>query len=92
MKIITYTIFFIFITFSINNLTFADSSIVKIKNKIQSSEKKLIDGIWGSNDCSHISTKSLTGLAKYKKCKIAAEHAFVQHNTQFLMLCYIYVY
>ncbi len=69
MKIIVYTIFFIFITFSINNLSFADSSIVKIKKKIQSSEKKLIDGIWGSNDCSHISTKSLSGLAKYKKCK-----------------------
>ena len=69
MKKIAYTIFFIFITFSINNLSFADSSIVKIKNKIQSTEKKLIDNIWGSKDCSHISTKSLTGLAKYKKCK-----------------------
>ena len=69
MKKIAYTIFFIFITFSINNLSFADSSIVKIKNKIQSTEKELIDGIWGSKDCSHISTKSLTGLVKYKKCK-----------------------
>ena len=39
------------------------------KNKIKAGEDKLIGKVWGDNDCSQYSTRTLKGLSDYKKCK-----------------------
>jgi len=67
MKKILYIIFFL--TFLIDSVSFAESKIEKIKNKIKAGEDKLIGKIWGDKDCSQYSTKTFKGLSDYKKCK-----------------------
>jgi hypothetical protein len=71
MKKILYILFFIFVfaSVSLDNIAFAESKLDKVKNKIKESESKLVGKIWGTRDCSQHSTKTLTGLAKYKRCK-----------------------
>jgi len=69
MKKILYILFFIFVSVSLDNIAFAESKLDKIKNKIKTSESKLVGKIWGDRDCSQYSTKTLVGLAKYKRCK-----------------------
>ena len=71
MKKILYILYFIFIlvAVSFDNIAFAESKLDKVKNKIKASESKLIGKIWGTRDCSQYSTKTLAGLAKYKRCK-----------------------
>ena len=71
MKKILYILFFIFIfsSVSLDNIAFAESKLDKIKNKIKTSESKLVGKIWGDRDCSQYSTKTLSGLAQYKRCK-----------------------
>ena len=71
MKKILYILFFIFIfaSVSLDNIAFAESKLDKVKNKIKASESKLVGKIWGTRDCSQHSTKTLAGLAKYKRCK-----------------------
>ena len=54
---------------SINVNTFADSKIKIIKEKIQETESKMLNKIWGEKDCSQHSTKTFKGLADYKRCK-----------------------
>ena len=73
MKKILYITFLISLFLSINNFAYAESKIDKIKNKIKTAESKLIDNVWGSRDCSQYSTKTLSGLADYKKCKQGLE-------------------
>ena len=73
MKKILYITFLVSLFLSINNFLYAESKIDKIKNKIKATESKLIDNIWGSRDCSQYSTKTLSGLADYKKCKQGLE-------------------
>jgi len=67
MKKILYIIFFL--TFLIDSVSFAESKLEKIKNKIKDGEDKLIGKIWGDRDCSQYSTKTFKGLSDYKKCK-----------------------
>ena len=67
MKKILYIIFFL--TFLIDSVSFAESKLEKIKNKIKSSEDKLIGKVWGDKDCSQYSTKTFKGLSNYNKCK-----------------------
>ena len=69
MKKILYILFFIFVSVSLDNIAFAESKLDKVKNKIKASESKLVGKIWGTRDCSQHSTKTLAGLAKYKRCK-----------------------
>ena len=71
MKKILYILFFIFIfaSVSLDNIAFAESKLDIVKNKIKASESKLLGKIWGTRDCSQHSTKTLAGLAKYKRCK-----------------------
>ena len=71
MKKILYILFFVFIfaSVSLDNIAFAESKLDKVKNKIKASESKLVGKIWGTRDCSQHSTKTLAGLAKYKRCK-----------------------
>ena len=69
MKKILYILFFIFVSVSLGNIAFAESKLNKIKNKIKAGESKLVGKIWGDRDCSQYSTKTLAGLAKYKRCK-----------------------
>tara|TARA_Y100000590_G_scaffold273285_1_gene306813 strand:+ start:216 stop:569 length:354 start_codon:yes stop_codon:yes gene_type:complete len=69
MKKIFYILFITIFSISINNASLGESKLDKIKNKIKTTEKKFMDGIWGSKDCSHISTKTMSGLSKYNKCK-----------------------
>ena len=69
MKRILYILFFIFVSVSIDNIAFAESKLDKIKNKIKAFESKAVGKIWGTKDCSQYSTKTLAGLAKYKRCK-----------------------
>ena len=71
MKKILYILIFIFVfvSVSLDNIAFAESKLDKIKNKIKASESKLVGKIWGTRDCSQHSTKTLAGLAKYKRCK-----------------------
>ena len=69
MKKILYILFFISVSVSLDNIAFAESKLDKVKNKIKASESKLIGKIWGTRDCSQHSTKTLAGLAKYKRCK-----------------------
>ena len=67
MKKFIYILFFL--SLYIDNIAFAESKLEKVKNKIKSGEDKLIGKIWGDRDCSQYSTKTLKGLAQYKKCK-----------------------
>ena len=69
MKKILYILFFISVFVSLDNIAFAESKLDKIKNKIKAGESKLVGKIWGDRDCSQYSTKTLAGLAKYKRCK-----------------------
>ena len=69
MKKILYILFFIFVSVSLDKIAFAESKLDKIKNKINAGESKLVGKIWGDRDCSQYSTKTLAGLAKYKRCK-----------------------
>ena len=69
MKKILYISFLISMYLSINNIAFAESKLDKIKNKIKAGESKLVGKVWGDRDCSQYSTKTLAGLAKYKRCK-----------------------
>ena len=65
MKKFLYILFFLFLT----DVSFAESKIEKIKNKIKAGEDKLVGKVWGTKDCSQYSTKTLAGLADYKRCK-----------------------
>ena len=69
MKKVLYILFFIFVSGSLDNIAFAESKLDKIKNKIKTGESNLVGKIWGDRDCSQYSTKTFTGLAKYKRCK-----------------------
>ena len=73
MKKILYILFFIFVSVSLDNIAFAESKLDKIKNKIKAGESKLVGKVWGDRDCSQYSTKTLAGLAKYKRCKSGLE-------------------
>jgi ElaB/YqjD/DUF883 family membrane-anchored ribosome-binding protein len=77
MKKILYILFFIFVfvSVSLDNIAFAESKLDKIKNKIKSVESKAVDKIWGTKDCSQYSTRTLAGLAKYKRCKSGLKQA-----------------
>ena len=75
MRKILYILFFIFVSVSLDNIAFAESKLDKIKNKIQAGESKLADKVWGTRDCSQYSTKTLAGLAKYKRCKTGLKPA-----------------
>ena len=67
MKKIIYI--FIFLSLWVGNNALGESKLEKIKNKIKSGEDKLIGKIWGTKDCSQYSTKTLSGLGDYKRCK-----------------------
>ena len=69
MKKIFYILFFISVSLFLDNIAFAESKLDKIKNKIKASESTLANKVWGTRDCSQYSTKTLAGLAKYKRCK-----------------------
>ena len=71
-KIINFT-FVILLSLSICENALAESKLDKVKNKIKAGEQKLIGKIWGSKDCSHISTKTFSGLTEYKRCKSGLE-------------------
>ena len=73
MKKIIYILFLLFISSSFNEITFADSKLDKIKMKIQSTESKLVNKVWGDKDCSQYSTKTFKGLADYNRCKKGLE-------------------
>ena len=65
--------FIIFLLLLISENSFAESKLVKIKDKIKTNEDKLIGKIWGTRDCSQYSTKTFAGLAEYKSCKRGLE-------------------
>jgi len=67
MKKILYIIFFL--TFLMDSVSFAESKLNKIKNKIKGVEDKVIGKVWGDRDCSQYSTKTFKGLSDYNKCK-----------------------
>ena len=67
MKKIIYILFAL--SLLLDNIALAESKLEKIKNKIKAGEDKLIGKIWGTKDCSQYSTKTLTGLGDYKRCK-----------------------
>ena len=69
MKKILYILFFISVSVSLGNISYAESKLDKIKNKIKTGESSLVGKIWGDRDCSQYSTKTLSGLAQYKRCK-----------------------
>ena len=69
MRKILYILFFVLVSVSLSNIAYAESKIDKIKNKIKAVESKAAGKIWGTRDCSQHSTKTLAGLAKYKRCK-----------------------
>jgi len=69
MKKILFILFFILVSVPLDNITFAESKLDKVKNKIKAVESKAVGKIWGTKDCSQYSTKTLVGLAKYKRCK-----------------------
>ena len=73
MKKILHILFFISVFVSLDSIAFAESKLDKIKNKIKAGESKLASKIWGDRDCSQYSTKTLAGLAKYKRCKSGLE-------------------
>ena len=65
-KILYITLFF---TLLINSVSFAESKLEKVKNKIKGVENKMIGKVWGDKDCSQYSTKTFKGLSDYNKCK-----------------------
>ena len=65
--------FIIFLLLLISENSFAESKLVKIKDKIKTNEDKLIGKIWGTRDCSQYSTKTFAGLVEYKRCKSGLE-------------------
>jgi len=67
MRKILYILFFLFFVFY--NVSFAESKLEQIKNKIKAGENKLIGKVWGDRDCSQYSTNTFKGLSDYKKCK-----------------------
>ncbi len=67
MKKLLYILFILSI--SLDNISYAESNLEKIKNKIKTHENKLIGKVWGDKDCSQYSTKNFKGLYNYKKCK-----------------------
>ena len=67
MKKILYII--LFLTFLIDSVSFAETKLNKIKNKIKGVEDKVIGKVWGDRDCSQYSTKTFKGLSDYNKCK-----------------------
>ena len=69
MKKIFNIKFIIFLLLLIIENSFAESKIEKIINTIKTGEDKLIGKVWGTKDCSQYSTKTFSGLAKYKRCK-----------------------
>ena len=75
MKKTIYIIFFVFLSFSINEIAFADSTLNKIKEKVKATEAKVINKIWGDKDCSEYSTKTFKGLSEYKRCKSGLEQS-----------------
>ena len=65
-----YHLKFIILFFSLlADNVLAESKLDKIKNKIKTGENKIVGKIWGNKDCSQHSTKTLAGLADYRKCK-----------------------
>ena len=67
MKKIIYILFAL--SLLLDNIALAESKIEKIKNKIKAGEGKVVAQIWGDRDCSQYSTKTMSGLADYKRCK-----------------------
>ena len=67
MKKIIYILFSLCLL--LDNTALAETKLEKIKNKIQAGEDKVVGKIWGDRDCSQYSTKTLSGLADYKRCK-----------------------
>ena len=67
MKKILYTL--LFLSLMIDSVSFAESKLEKIKNKIKAGEDKLIGKVWGDKDCSQYSTRTFEGLSNYNKCK-----------------------
>jgi len=59
MKIFIYATFIISIILSLNNITYAETTIAK--------------KIFGEEDCSQFSTKTFAGLADYVRCKRGLE-------------------
>ena len=59
MKNLIYIFFLVVISLSVTEIAFAESKIAK--------------KIWGDKDCSQYSTKTLKGLAEYKRCKDGLE-------------------
>ena len=69
MRKFLYILFFVLVSVSLSNIAFAETKIDKIKNKIKAVESKAVGKIWGTRDCSQYSTRTLSGLVKYKRCK-----------------------
>jgi len=67
MKKILYILFFL--SFVFDSISFAESKLEKVKNKIKAGEDMLIGKVWGDRDCSQFSTKTFKGLSDYNKCK-----------------------
>ena len=67
MKKIIYILFTLCLL--LDNIALAESKLEKIKNKIKTGEDKVVGKIWGDRDCSQYSTKTLSGLVDYKRCK-----------------------
>ena len=67
MKKIIYILFTLCLL--LDNIALAETKLEKIKNKIKAGEDKIVGKIWGDRDCSQYSTKTLSGLADYKRCK-----------------------
>jgi len=69
MKKLYHLKFIILFFLLLSDNVLAESKLNKIKDKIKTGEDKLIGKIWGNEDCSQYSTKTLAGLADYKRCK-----------------------
>ena len=67
MRKILYILFFL--SFVFDSISFAESKLEKVKNKIKAGEDMLIGKVWGDRDCSQFSTKTFKGLSDYNKCK-----------------------
>ena len=67
MKKIIYILFTLCLL--LDNIALAETKLEKIKNKIKAGEDKIVGKIWGDRDCSQYSTKTLSGLVDYKRCK-----------------------
>ena len=67
MKKIIYILFAL--SLLLDNIALAESKLEKIKNKIKAGEDKVVAQVWGDKDCSQYSTKTMSGLLDYKRCK-----------------------